>query len=231
MVEQEIDLLEIGSALLKKWYLILLVMLIGGGIAFSISAFVLPELYTATTTMIVGKSEEVMKDQSSVEYYDILTNQKLVKTYSEIMKSRSVAEHVIENLALDVSAEELAKMLAVTSVQDTEIISLAVTNTIPERAKDIANEAAEVFQANVASYIKGADVHILDPALTPTDPSAPKTMKNIALGALAAFFMVVAAIVIRVMTDQSIKSQEHIESVLEIPVIGIIPLTYRESQR
>lgn len=228
MQEQEIDLLELWDAIIGKWYLILLSMIIGGGIAFAFSTFVLPKLYESQTTMIVGKSEEAMKDQQNIQYNDVLTNQKLVTTYSEIMKSRSISERVINNLELDMDHDSLSKKLDISAVQNTEVISLTVTDTIPERARDIANETAEIFKDFIKTIMKVDNVQILDPAVTPDQPSSPNKIKNTALGALVGAFLIMVYLIIQVVNDQSIKSQDQIESNLELPVLGVVPVASKE---
>lgn len=224
MYEQEIDLLELWNAIIRKWYLFIIVMILGGGVAFAISTYVLPEQYQAQTTMIVGKPEEAMQSQVNIQYDEVLTNQKLVMTYSEIMKSRSISELVIHHLELDMDSEDLSKKLVIAAVQNTEVISLTVTDTIPERARDIANETAEIFQDSIKSIMKVDNVQILDPAITPEEPSSPNVLKNTILGAALAAFLLMAYLVIQVVLDQSIKSPDHIEAVLEVPVLGILPV-------
>lgn len=224
MHEQEINILELWNALIRKWYLFILVMALGGGAFFSLSTFVLPEQYQAHTTMIVGKPEEAMHSQVNIRYDEVLTNQKLVMTYSEIMKSRSISELVIHNLDLDMDHEDLSKKLKIAAVQNTEVISLTVTDTVPERARDIANETVEIFQASIKSIMKVDNVQILDPAITPDEPSSPNVIKNTVLGAVLAAFLLMIYLVIQVILDQSIKSPDHIEAVLGTPVLGILPV-------
>ncbi|MGB4186161.1 MAG: Wzz/FepE/Etk N-terminal domain-containing protein, partial [Caldicoprobacterales bacterium] len=123
-MEETMDLREILQIIYKRlWFIILvtLVCIISSGI---ISIFVLDSIYEASTTLMVSKTRD---DQSSnLQYNDILMNQKLVKTYSEIVKSNRVLEKVIEQLDLDMTTGDLKNKIQVSSVSDTEIIRIAV---------------------------------------------------------------------------------------------------------
>lgn len=67
-------------------------------------------------------------------------NQKLAVLYGEIITSRSVLERVISNFNLEMSYGQLAYMISVTPVNETQILNLSVQDTNPERARDIANQ-------------------------------------------------------------------------------------------
>ncbi|MFY9593944.1 MAG: Wzz/FepE/Etk N-terminal domain-containing protein, partial [Caldicoprobacterales bacterium] len=110
-MEETMDLREILQIIYKRlWFIILvtLVCIISSGI---ISFFVLDSIYEASTTLMVSKTRD---DQSSnLQYNDILMNQKLVKTYSEIVKSNRVLEKVIEQLDLDMTTGDLKNKIQV----------------------------------------------------------------------------------------------------------------------
>ena len=96
----------------------------------------------------------------------------LTTTYSEIIKSRRVIEQVIDNLSLDYSYAELTKNVSVSSVNDTEIIKVAVNNPDRGVAADITNEIVKVFSAEIVVIYEGkvSNVSTIDKA---TEAKAP----------------------------------------------------------
>ena len=97
---------------------------------------------------MVGKPKDY-RTENALEYNEILLNQQLVSTYGELVKSRAVADRVIDNLKLDLSYKQFTEKVNVNLVKDTEIIKLQVTDRDPALAAEIADETAEVFMDTV----------------------------------------------------------------------------------
>ena len=117
--------------------------------------YVVPK-YQAETQLILVNSTN--SNNSSVEDLGVTTteitlNQKLVATYSTLIKGKNILDEVINNLGIDISANELKNNITVKSVNSTEIISITVTDYDPVQAKNIANELASVFTQRVAKEI------------------------------------------------------------------------------
>ena len=72
-------------------------------------------------------------------------SQQRVKSYAQIVNSPLTLSAVIEELGLDISAEDLSKRVSATAPLDTVLISIGVIDAIPSRAADIANEIAKQF--------------------------------------------------------------------------------------
>lgn len=101
---EEISLLELLEALKRRFALIIILTILGGAIAFGVSS-ILPKQYETFTTMLLGRPEGYETNQNNIQVNDILVNQKLVGTYGELIKSRSVSERVIDELGLDMTYE------------------------------------------------------------------------------------------------------------------------------
>ena len=103
-------------------------------------------LYRGDTTLLLIKQTD---SSDSITQNDITLNQKLVSTYSQIVKSRRVLDQVITNLNLNYSVGQLSSKVEVTSVQNTEIIKISVIDESNEMAAFIANTVAEVFTKEI----------------------------------------------------------------------------------
>lgn len=219
---EEISLLELIEGIKRRIKWIILFMILGGLLAFGVSKFLIRPEYEASTTMIIGKPKDYEKTDN-IQYDQVMLNQKLVSTYSEIIKSRGIAEQVIKNLQLDFDLEKYQKKVEVEPVKDTELISVKVRDNIPQRATDIANETAEIFQKDIKTIMHVDNVNILDEAVIPDKPSSPKIMRNTALGALLGLFISSFIAVFIEINDTRIKSAEELQEKFNIPVLGVIP--------
>ena len=169
---EEIDLKEVFSIFWnKKWIIFLVVAIfIAVGLAYEMK-FKTPK-YTSSTTLVLAMSNsENDKTENAITTTDITLNSKLVSTYSEMVKSKDVIRTVINNLKIEEDEEELRKNVNVTSVEDTELIKIAVTHKNPRYAARIANEMAKVFSEKVNQIYKINNVYILDEAEIEDEPS------------------------------------------------------------
>lgn len=225
-IEREINLIDIYKQFKKNFFLIILFCVIGGAIAYGISSFMLTPKYDSNATMIVSNStstENQNPQQANVDFGQIQANKALISTYSEIVKSRGIADKVISNLNLDMDYGEFSEKVSIEPVKDTQIISVKVVDTIPERAQDIANETANIFKDSIGDIMKVDNVQILDGATLPERPSSPNIKKNTAIGVVLGLILGVMISIFKELADTTIKSQDDINKYFDLPVIGIIP--------
>ena len=176
--------------------------------------------------MIVGNSKQNTdpnNSQATVELGQIQANKALISTYSEIVKSKGIADRVIANLGLDMDYEVFSEKVSIEPVKDTQIISVKVVDTIPERAKDIANETANIFKSSIGDIMNVDNVQILDGATLPDDPSSPKIGKNTAIGLILGLILGIAIVMIKEVSDTRFNTSEDVTSEFDIPVLGLIP--------
>ena len=226
MNEQEIDLLELGKQLLKHSLLILILAILAGAGAFGLSKYVISPKYEANTSMIVSSSKQNVDQnnpQADVELSQINANRALVSTYSEIVKSRGIADKVIANLNLDMDYEEFSNKVSIEPVKDTQIISVKVVDTVAQRAADIANETSMIFKDSITQIMNVDNVQILDKATLPEAPSSPKVMKNTVIGAMLGFILGIGIALIMELSNTRVKTSEEVTEAFDIAVLGLIP--------
>lgn len=221
---EEISFIELWLGIKKNIFLIVLCILLGGLFAFAVNKFLITPEFETQTTMIIGRPEEYQgAPNKDLDYNDVMLNQKLVSTYSEIIKSREISEEVIQNLGLKFSYKEFIDKLNVQAVKDTELISITVRDTIPERAMDIANETAEIFQKKIVSIMKVDNVQILDEAVFPKEPVSPKVTFNTIIGLILGGVIATFIAIVKELMDNTVKSTEQIQEEFGFPVLGILP--------
>lgn len=232
-MEQEIELRQIWEVIQKHWLLLvslpLLAALISGGISF----YVLKPVYQSSTTLIVGKKDSALEEQSAKQFLDVLeANRLLAKTYGEIAKSRTVEEQVIIELGLGLTTDELNSKISVNQVQDTEILEITVTDTDPVLAADIANVTVQKFAAAVIEIKKIDSVSIIDKAVAPTSPIKPNKMINILIAFLVGLMAALGLSLLLEYLDNTIKNRKEAEELLGLSVLGVIlDYKYDEDQK
>ncbi|ABO51504.1 lipopolysaccharide biosynthesis [Desulforamulus reducens MI-1] len=217
-----IDLRDIWRIIKKgKWILIslpLIAMLTSGIISF----FVLTPRYEASTTLMVGKTYSG-QDAMMLQYNDILTANQLVKTYSQIAKSRTVVEKVMQSEKINTTYEQLSQSIDVKPVKDTQLIQITVEDIDPERAARLANFTAVVFIRKVTEIMKVDNVNIIDHAVVPTLPVKPNKKLNIIIAGVVGLMVALGIVFLLEFLDRTIKTGDDVERYLELPVLGVIP--------
>lgn len=222
MQYEEIDLRELFFVFRKRFAIILILVVLSVAASGIVSYFVLDKQYEASTTIIVGSSNSYT-DTKELQYNDIMMYQKLLKTFSEIAKSRMVSEKVINDLKLDISIGALQRKIAVTAVGDTQMMTIKVTDLNPEIAASIANKLAGIFKSEVAQLMKVENLEIIDPAVVPVSPIKPRPVLNIAIAFVLALMIGVGLAFLLEYLDHTVKTSEDVEKFLELPVLGAIP--------
>lgn len=224
MQYEEIELREIFFILKKRLTIIIVLVILSVITSAFASFFILDKQYQASTTIIVGSRNTFLYTETKdLQLSDITMYQKLLKTFSEIAKSRMVSEKVIDNLNLGISIEALQKKIIVTTVGDTQMMTIKVTDLNPETAASIANNLANIFKSEVAQIMQVENVEIIDPAIVPKSPIRPRPKLNIGIAFVLALMVGVGLSLLLEYLDHTIKTPDDIEKYIELPVLGVIP--------
>ena len=218
--EYEIDLREIFDMLKKRWLMIFsmtAVAVIATGI---ISFFVMTPIYESSSTLLVNYKQN---QETVMTINDLTMSQKLVNTYSEIIKSRSVAEAVLQKLDLDLTPDQLSSKITVSKVNDTEIIRVKVQDEDPAMAALIANTVSEAFKKEVKSIMTVDNVSTIDTAVAPENPVKPNKLMNVAIAGVLGVMVSVGLVFVLEFLDRTYKTPTDVERHLGLPIIGAIP--------
>ena len=229
---EELDLKELLLVFWEKKVEIILIIAIFAtiGVAYSLR-FVTPT-YKASTTLLLATNASSGTEGTSITTTDMTLNSKLVSTYSELVKSSNkIIRTVISNLNLNISEDELKDSISVTSKTNTEVIEITVKNENPTLAAKIANEMAKVFIGDVKEYYGIENVHIVDEAEVPQNPSNINPTKDVAMFIFVGVAISVVYVIIASMLDTKIKSEGDIEKITGCRVLVTLPLYERDSYK
>ena len=219
-----IDVLHIVKALWKKAWLIILCGFLGAVVGFLISAFAIAPTYSSNIKLYVNNSSFSLGNTNfSISSSELSAAQSLVRTYGEILGSRSTLERVIEKADVDYTWKDLSKMISYAPSNDTEIMRVTVTCEDPYEASKIANTIAEVLPVRISEIIDGASMEVVDSAIPDLQKVAPSITKYTAIGLILAAFLAVAVLTVISLMDDTIHDEEYILKTYDYPILGKIP--------
>lgn len=218
-----IDLFSFLNALWRKMWLLVIVAVMAGSMAYLYTFYMITPTYCSSAMLFVNGSS-LNIGSSTISLSDMNTAQNLVARYIVILKTRGTLEAVIERAELPYSYGQLKNMISASSVNNTEIFEVTVTSTNPEEAMIIANTIAEVLPERIKSLMQVSAVEVVDYAVTPQSMVAPNYTKNALTGALAGVVIVAALIFLFEMMDSKLHSEDYLISQYpDIPLLTVIP--------
>lgn len=220
---QEIDLKRILDNFKQRVVLIAFITFLTCTIVSGYALFLEKPYYKASTTLVLTGVSSNSTTEDAITTNDLTINSKLVSTYQQIIKSKKVLNQVLSYLNLNYTTDELAKMIQVSAVNDTEIISIVVENETPQIATRIANKVADVFSDEVTKIYNIENVSVLDEAEIPLQPSNMSFLYHFALSLIAGLGIGCFIAFILAYFDTTIKSVDQIEDITNLPILGRVP--------
>jgi len=203
---------------LRRWWWLLVVGLLVGGAASYVGSRYLTPIYRASATVLVNETQV----PGTIAYNDILTSERLTKTYRELITKRPVLDAVVADLGLPLGPGELAAMIDVEVVADTQLLRVSAESPDPEQARLIADATANAFIAeNTAHELsRPGSVSVVEVAGTPGSPVRPNVLRNAILGALAGLVLAAGLAALLEYLDDTLKSPEEVEEAAGLVTLG-----------
>lgn len=219
-----IDLLHILKFLWRKIWVVILAALIAGSVGFGISAFLIKPTYSSTILLYVNNASSIGGiDISGISISDINASQSLVKTYSELLKTRTVLNRVKDRLGLEYSTHDLKQMIESGSSNDTEIMYVKVTTNDRQESSDIANCIAEVLPERIDEIFDGASTRVVDYAVPNKTKDSPSITKYTAVGLFLGAMASIVVLAVIAMMDDRIHDEDYIIETYDYPILAKVP--------
>lgn len=221
--EIEIDLKDLFMEILAFWKLIFLALLLGAGIAYAVSEFLMVPQYESTAQLYV-----LSKSTSITSLADVQTGTSLTNDYMVVVEGRPVLEQVIENLGLEDDYESLKKKVSLNNPANSRILEITVRDASPEMAKQIADDIAKVGAAFIAEKMDQDPPSTIQWGYSDGKPVSPSTVKNTVIGAVLGAFFATMIVVVSYLFNDTITNAEDVECKLGLNVLGTLPLEESE---
>lgn len=220
-MEETISLKELFQVLRKRLAMILSITFGAAIISAVVSFFFITPIYQTSTQILVNQKKQ---EGAAFQYNEVQTNIQLTNTYKEIIKSPVILDQVKEKLNLDTTTQALTDKIDVANEKDSQVISVTVKDKDPKLARDIANTTAEVFQSEVAKIMSVDNVTILSKAEVADhqSPIKPRPSLNIVIAFVVGLMASIGLALLLEYLDNTVKKEEDIESLLGLPVLGVV---------
>lgn len=221
-MEETISIKDLFQTIKKRLSLIATIAMIAVTISGLISYFFLTPIYQSSTQILVNQSKT---DQSTFDVGEVQTNLQLINTYNVIIKSPAILDLVIKELDLNMSTSQLNERISVQSEQNSQVVNISVQDSNPKQAAGIANKTAEIFEKEIKNIMNVDNVSILAKAvvLDSQSPIKPQPLLNIAIALVVGLMLGVGIAFLLEYLDNTIKTEQDIEQILGLPVLGAIP--------
>lgn len=223
--EMTIDLIELFYRLLDKIWYIIVASVLGAGIMLAVTMFMMTPKYQATAKLYVLNSSS-----TSINLSQIQLGNALASDYMQVFNNWHVHEMVKRRLNLDYSYAQMGSMVSVTNLSDTRILSVTVTSTDAQEAKDMALTYAQVAREFIAAKMDMEMPTIFEEPQLATSPSSPSKTKNVMLGFLAGLVLSCGIVVAQFLLDDRIRNAERLEKQLGLATLGMMPVQKEERE-
>jgi len=185
------------------------------------------QLYQASTRLFVSTTGGASATDS---YQGNRLSQERVISYTQLLMGDTLAQRTIDKLSLELTPEHLTENISASAKLGTVLIDVEVLDPSPVRARDIANALSDEFvimarelETPRPGVAPDARVVVEQRASIPEKPVIPKTARNIALGIVLGMLLGIGLAFLRDLLDNTVKSQETLESVTGAGAVGYIP--------
>lgn len=175
---------QVARLLLRSWWLLLIGLALGLGLAVAALHYT-PPTYTATATQLV---KGVPGQTTGANYIAAQYAVARARSYPAFIYATPVLTGVRNELGAGFTDAKLRAQLSATNPSDTPLIAITAEGATPLEAKQLADSAAKHLAAFIGTVetIDGKSPVIVSTAVDaelPTSPATPKPMLYYAMGA------------------------------------------------
>lgn len=220
MEGNSVSLEEIFKVLKNRWKLILLFVLSSILVASIVLFFLIDPLYEINTKVFIGKGEY---HQEEYNVSDIQMYQKLLKTYTEIIKTEDLITKSIEKDHLKIETKEALNNLTVVSLADTQILELKYRSKSPDEAIKLISSLKDEFIKLSLELVPNGNIQVIEEARFPTNPISPNKKMGFLISIVLGLVLGFGTTLFVEFMDNTYKNKESLEKELDIPVLGTVP--------
>lgn len=225
---QEIKFSDVLGLILSKLPIILLASIVCCVSSFAITKYYIEPKYETYVTMYVYNNPDQVTTSGTVNPSDLQAAENLAQTYKVILSSNVVLDSVIKEVGksydVKISRSQLKKYVDVETVDETQLLEVSVTTTDPNLSYRIAHSYEEVAPIEIVRVTKAGGVEVVDSAEVASAPSSPNVVLNSIYGFVAGAMLSFIIFLIKMLTDNTICTEEDIEAIADISILGTIPL-------
>ena len=221
----EIDFRRLLLVIGKRLWLILLVGILVGGLAFGYSKVTMDLQYSSSVKFYVKNQ---VPDSPGYNSSQVMAAQDLARTYIVILKTRSVLTQINAEAGMNFSYSQMKSMVSAGIEEESMVFWVKFTCGSSQDAYKLAHATEKVLperiNAMVAEVEEETPLWCVDEAVEIKSPTGPNYKKYGILGGLAGACLTLLLVVVKDLMDTSIHSEEYLTNNYEdVPVLAVIP--------
>lgn len=223
-MSNELDLRQYMAIIKKRLALIIVFVIICTAAAAVVSMFFKDPVYEASTKIIVNQTTAQMAT-GQLDINQINSNIKMIDTYKEIIKTPAILDKVASKYPeLGLTTTELSRKIQVSSVNNTQVMTLIVQDVDYKQAAQVVNAVSKVFQEEIQHIFKVENVSILNEAVIDAQPSpvSPNIPLNIAIAFVVSLMIAIGITFLLEYMDDTIKTEADVLQFLGQPTLAMI---------
>ena len=223
-MDRQINIMDLAKLYMKRWWCLLLAIIIGGVISGVFTSFFITPMYTSYCTLYTENSTDIVSQNvTEVNLSTVMVRQELVKTYAEVLSSNTFLRRVAEQSDLGYTGGQIHDMISMTDKNNTEILVISVTTANPNHSHIIAQKIVDLAPSFVSEIVEGGNVKLLDMPAYSDVPSSPNLAKNVQLGMIVGLLISLIVVFAIEMLDNKVKSSDAIAETFQYPILGEVP--------
>lgn len=216
------DLRQIIRFFLARFWIILFAGVFAGMIGLIYTKMTTTPTYTSSTTLYIMEKDQNSGDTSTGAALQL--GAVLASDYAQLIKDRTVAESVISELGLSMSAETLMSRISVNVPNSGRIITISATDTDPYMASKIVTTVRDKAAQHIKEVMNSEAVNVAEEANIPQGQTLYNYKRNGIIGFIIGIGIAVGIMMMQFMMNDTIKSADDVERYLGISVLGSIPV-------
>lgn len=225
-----IDILECLNEIKKNYRNIAIITLSFILIAAVYTTFLMKQDYEATVKVFIGKQ----KFQNTMESYnneEITLYQRLITTYSEIIKSKNLINKSIKDSKINslkeidekIEYKSVVGSLTVNPISNTQIIEIKYSSKNPQESYDLLYSITENLMEYSKEIYPTVNIKVLEQVNVNNDNLMSKKIMVIGIAFIGGLIVSIGAVVMNMYFNNTFKNKESLEKELGLAVIGAIP--------
>ena len=217
----QIDLLEVALVFLKKWWLILIVAILGTVAGVSYTEMTVTPTYQSSALLYILPNTTSVTSVADLQFGTVITNDFTVIATSKPVVDKAI-EIIEEEHDVKFTRGDIQGMISITNLEDTRILKIQATSANAEYACWVANAMAEATAERMQEITKKDPPTTVEKAEVSNYPNDIGSSRNGMLGFVAGAALVCGVLLVLYLLNDNIRTEEDVEKYLgEVALVSI----------
>jgi capsular exopolysaccharide synthesis family protein len=219
-----VDFKQFLAVMRRRWRSIASLVLVALAISAALTFTRTPQYESSTQVFLTVDTRN-----TTDAYAALLFASNRAESYATVAKSTELAQQVVDQLDLDVTAQNLSSRISAQVVESTSLIRITVRDGNARRAQTIADVTTDVF----TKYVAGLETpggngesqilaQVTDKASYDPDQVSPQVALNLVAAFLIGLLGGIALAIARDALDRTIRTADHVAELTDAPVLASI---------